>query len=69
MTKMENMRTEDQARQSFCTQRLAEEAPPLTAAHCLGQQCMAWRWYDSVRELQALGADQRRGFCGLAGRP
>jgi hypothetical protein len=66
MTTMENMRTEDQARQSFCTQRLAEEAPPLTAAHCLGQKCMAWRWYDSFAAAHEV---PRRGFCGLAGRP
>jgi hypothetical protein len=27
---------------------------------CVGSKCMAWRW---------VGEDERRGYCGLVGKP
>ena len=52
---------------------------------CIGQHCAAWRWWDPThREIvnpdpnwRAIGAtpvhhevvENRRGYCGLAGRP
>jgi len=39
-----------------------EEKPSLM---CMGSACMAWRWTDPLTVPQ----QDRRGCCGLAGRP
>lgn len=31
---------------------------------CVSLGCMAWRWWEPATELY-----ERRGYCGLAGRP
>ena len=45
-----NVNTEAEAR-LFCCCKPKQN-------NCLGNGCMAWRWWD-----------EERGYCGLAGRP
>jgi len=37
--------------------------PSDEAAVCVADDCMMWRWFDMS------DAEERRGFCGLAGKP
>ena len=34
-------------------------------AHCVASGCMAWRW----AEFHIQATKERRGYCGLAGKP
>lgn len=51
-----------------------EKVPPETL-HCKGSVCMAWRWIDplTLNEQGGSAAEysslDRRGYCGLAGKP
>lgn len=55
------MYTEKEARFKQCPQMLDVDESEQTT--CLGSMCMAWRW------TSELDGDQRKGYCGLAGRP
>ena len=37
--------------------------------HCIGAQCMAWRWETYVRYGKMPEISPTRGYCGLAGAP
>ncbi|MCC8193853.1 MAG: hypothetical protein LIP28_04330 [Deltaproteobacteria bacterium] len=49
----------EEARNYACPQTLAGGTP----APCIGMKCAAWRW----AEPKWGSADQRRGYCGMAG--
>lgn len=37
---------------------------------CVADQCAAWRWEKPIQELDMVSGDvDKRGYCGLAGRP
>lgn len=36
---------------------------------CITQQCGHWRWWDTVASMTGKDPNDRRGYCGLAGRP
>jgi hypothetical protein len=38
-----------------------ESGAPAKGTHCLGSQCMAWRWYDGSN----VKLEDRLGFCGM----
>jgi hypothetical protein len=49
-----------------------------TLCNCIASACMAWRWWDgetlshephSEYGAQRIAPDQRRGYCGIAGKP
>lgn len=39
----------------------------VTCIRCEGDKCMAWRWYDNPEESDFYG--NRRGYCGVGGKP
>lgn len=45
--------------------KIASDGVPLT---CIASECMAWRWLDVLARTEPELA-QRRGYCGLAGKP
>ena len=64
------MHTEDQARQMWCPQSRDFEwgsgVVTLKSDCCKASECMAWRWIENACEQKP---GERRGFCGLAGKP
>lgn len=40
----------------------------LEYCHCVNTDCMAWRWCDGMDDDADL-SDDRKGYCGLAGKP
>lgn len=52
-----------------------QEGDPISESKCIASRCMMWRWFDSpvmgaFREAETgIPRPERRGFCGLAGRP
>ncbi len=42
--------------------RHPERRDPFEGAHCVGAQCMHWLWL-------AGGGRDKKGYCGLSGRP
>lgn len=61
-----------QAREKCCPQSMGvwlnqgpEDSGYATADTCVAARCMAWRWLDDNERPNP----ERRGYCGLAGRP
>ena len=73
--------TETEAREKWCPMARVDGAnrtshcEELNGAMCIASRCMMWRWFDSpvrgaFREAEhGTPRPERRGFCGLAGRP
>ena len=62
--------TEEDAKEKACCNWaiLYMEGPPKRP--CLASGCMSWRWFDDALRCEARPRrSDRRGFCGLAGRP
>ena len=55
--------TEVDSYDTLCPMRMLNPDKPGRYYGCETSRCMAWRWYDNP------DTDERRGYCGLAGRP
>jgi len=53
----------DEYREIFCPMKLMLKDKWDNNRDCEFNNCMAWRWYEPS------GPKQRRGYCGLAGKP
>jgi hypothetical protein len=57
----------------ICTkaEKSRKNCPFADHSSCMGNECMAWRWYDPLIDpLTRMPAPEtRRGYCGLAGKP
>ena len=72
------MHTEEEAKRNFCPEKLiliCKEEATLSSMECIASRCMAWRWEPIDIEDAVYGhaastnQSNRRGYCGLAGRP
>lgn len=63
------MYTEAQAREKVCPiLSLKQEGEGLiNTNNCYVSECMAWRWING--DGWADGESERKGYCGLAGKP
>ncbi|MDH5738691.1 MAG: hypothetical protein OEY77_00030 [Nitrospira sp.] len=55
-------KTEAEMKKLVCWQTMGADAHE----NCIASKCAAWRWAIEFPERQET---QRRGYCGLAGRP
>lgn len=73
------MMTEEEAKAKWCPATMSSPAiyaPTGEGLHapgpfqCLASACMAWRWaYDSEGYPILASNSEKKGFCGMAGRP
>ena len=56
--------TEEEAREKWCPSSGTQQL-------CIGPQCMHWRWWDNEYrdERRTIFVKNRRGYCGLSGKP
>lgn len=70
--------THDEAVQKMCPTRHSitnyyngvlgrKEVPMLGNEYCEGKTCIAWRWMPA--HWRSLVSSEKRGYCGLAGKP
>jgi hypothetical protein len=60
--------TAGEAKETYCYRSRCSRERTTHDIFCIGQKCMAWRWWDE-EPADAEGAPRRRGYCGLAGTP
>jgi hypothetical protein len=56
--------SEEEAKKKWCHRTMLPQ--PAKWSHCIGSECMAWRWQIGGDLGHTLGD---RGFCGFAGDP
>lgn len=60
--------TEEEARKKTCPQSLTIVNGEGEVLECLASECMAWRWFNQHGLPENMQNDERKGYCGLAGK-
>jgi hypothetical protein len=63
------LRTTYEATKQYCHRKVSSYETIHQA--CEGQYCMAWRWAESIQALKSVAKPltERKGYCGLVGKP
>lgn len=65
---MIEMYTEKEAKSKWCPMAMAADHHSPKDTVCVGAICMMWRWDDFQFNVEEENLD-RRGHCGLGGKP